>query len=553
MTPSPAIANGGASRYSVPACVVFLTLSLVLAIGAPASAHTAPDVIRPGAPANVEAASSRVSNNIIVTWDRATDNVGIAEYRILRNGLEIAEVDGAQRRVTLTDLPHGTSFLQLQAIDAASNASVRTRPTAIVVDRVAPSAPSNLEVEVTGGFECCSPPLSYATGWVGFDAPQDAGGMLYTYLYIDGQRSGPDFIACVNPPGTRCEVPFETEAGVHSFQLEFIDMSGNVSARSQPVIADVRFDSSAPAAAIDPTVRFDNGDIVFDWSPATDPNVARFEIIENFRPTTADGFSQNFVVPIATVDATDTSVRVAARHNGSHEFELVAVSTIGNRSPVVNLSLDVPFDASRSFAPAIVLEAEFFGPQLALEFVPATLDGIAADQHIIFADGEQVDTTTEFVGAIVNGLVPASYEISMTGVNDDGAESPTSGSVTASTQNTAAPVAPMAPIAAVDGPSVSIRWTTIQLNDGGNLYRLIGDDIGQSSEPVAPDVRARDGDTQPFSEAPYFGLEPYGNQLNFDNLAPGTYSVQLISVDRVGRESAASTPIVFTVRGSTVV
>jgi hypothetical protein len=63
---------------------------------------------------------------IDVSWTAATDNVGVASYRVLRNNVEVALVPGAQTSVNLTTLGPGTHFIAVQALDAAGNVSRMT-------------------------------------------------------------------------------------------------------------------------------------------------------------------------------------------------------------------------------------------------------------------------------------------------------------------------------------------------------------------------------------------------------------------------------------------
>lgn len=63
-------------------------------------------------------------NDITLTWDAATDNVGIAEYRILDENLEVAAtVDGNTTTYTFLDKEPGTYGFTVIARDLAGNAS----------------------------------------------------------------------------------------------------------------------------------------------------------------------------------------------------------------------------------------------------------------------------------------------------------------------------------------------------------------------------------------------------------------------------------------------
>ena len=53
-------------------------------------------------------------------WGASTDAVGVTGYVVLRNGVEIDEVDGDTLTVTVTASPGG-NWYQIQAVDAAGN------------------------------------------------------------------------------------------------------------------------------------------------------------------------------------------------------------------------------------------------------------------------------------------------------------------------------------------------------------------------------------------------------------------------------------------------
>ena len=56
-------------------------------------------------------------------WTPAADDQGVAHYRLFRDGQQIAKVHGTSYMVTLLE-PNHTYRFELQAVDAAGNASV---------------------------------------------------------------------------------------------------------------------------------------------------------------------------------------------------------------------------------------------------------------------------------------------------------------------------------------------------------------------------------------------------------------------------------------------
>ncbi|RZS92199.1 fibronectin type III domain-containing protein [Aquimarina brevivitae] len=81
----------------------------------------APDTQAPSAPTNLSA-SNTTANTTDLTWDAATDNIGVSEYRILQDGIVVNTT--ASTAVTITDLaPETTYSFTVVAVDAAGNIS----------------------------------------------------------------------------------------------------------------------------------------------------------------------------------------------------------------------------------------------------------------------------------------------------------------------------------------------------------------------------------------------------------------------------------------------
>jgi len=125
-------------------------LSLLLlplaALGAATSAAVAADLTSadstpPTAPGPVTA-EALSATSVRLTWGRSTDDIGVAYYRVTRNGSVVATTE----RTNLVDrsLRPGTRYVYaLRAFDAAGNASAVTRvpvTTLAVVDRFGKAA-----------------------------------------------------------------------------------------------------------------------------------------------------------------------------------------------------------------------------------------------------------------------------------------------------------------------------------------------------------------------------------------------------------------------------
>ena len=90
-----------------------------------------PDTQNPTTPRDLTAVA-RADGSVDLAWTASRDNVGVASYRITRNGAEVAVIAGTSTTANVVGLGTGTHYLQVQAFDAAGNTSFKT-PSAVVV------------------------------------------------------------------------------------------------------------------------------------------------------------------------------------------------------------------------------------------------------------------------------------------------------------------------------------------------------------------------------------------------------------------------------------
>lgn len=193
----------------------------------------ADDVESPGVP-RAFSASSPSSGRIELSWQRATDNTGISEYRVYDRGQFRFPVPSASRS-TGFDVPHGAHWLQMDAVDLAGNVSVRTTPIRVVVDTSPPPAPVDVTVDD-----------SYVSGvtrmFVHFTLPRPDDVATCTLLNALGPTNTGTFVPKPDPAdGSRyLVVDWNAPRGDAWFQLWCTDDAGNISVRSKPVYVDVK-------------------------------------------------------------------------------------------------------------------------------------------------------------------------------------------------------------------------------------------------------------------------------------------------------------------------
>jgi hypothetical protein len=82
-----------------------------------------PDTTPPSAPSNLEANAG--DGKVDLSWGASTDNVDVAGYQVLRNGVDVANVGDSTLIYSDTGLTDGTNYTyQVRAVDAAGNVGV---------------------------------------------------------------------------------------------------------------------------------------------------------------------------------------------------------------------------------------------------------------------------------------------------------------------------------------------------------------------------------------------------------------------------------------------
>jgi glucose/arabinose dehydrogenase len=119
-----------------------------------ASITPPPDTQSPTPPSGL-AISGLTCNAATLSWQASTDNVGVSGYDVYRDGQFIINVGGGIRSAPLVLTPGARWGLYVNARDAAGNVSQASPVLAVQVplcqtDSVAPSAPSNLQGNVSG-------------------------------------------------------------------------------------------------------------------------------------------------------------------------------------------------------------------------------------------------------------------------------------------------------------------------------------------------------------------------------------------------------------------
>ncbi len=175
------------------------------------------DTQAPTGPASLSATPTS-STSIQLSWPAATDNVGVAGYRVLRNGQQMVETTALSYLDTGRS-PSTTYAYEVRAYDAAGNVGLPATASAITPssgDTASPSVPTGLEATVQKGRKVV----------LSWNASTDNVGVVGYDVYRNGTRvAGPSGTSYSDRPGR----------GTFTYQVRARDAAGNVSGPSGSV------------------------------------------------------------------------------------------------------------------------------------------------------------------------------------------------------------------------------------------------------------------------------------------------------------------------------
>lgn len=347
---------------------------------------SAADIVAPTPPTGLTGAATGAAL-VNLAWTPSTDDVGVAGYRVFRNGMDVTPSYPDLTGTTFTDygvLPSTAYTYVVEAFDhqghvsAASSAITVTTPAKS--DTTPPTAPTN--------FSVTSADHAATVSW----NPSTDNVAVAGYI-INGLR-----ISATSTSYTATQLP---PSSPMSFELAAFDADGNISAYAQ---GDDIYGSSAlmaytaTAGTTSPTepqtltaalTTTSSPSVNLTWNPSTDATgVSEYLVYRNTIPlfsTTGSSFSDGSIVA-----------------NGYYQYQVQALDAAGNRSPLSNVaSLSGP--APSSSTPTAILSQPASGATLSGTLTVAAYgtDSAAVVQVEYYLDGvlwgSSVSSTHNFV------------------------------------------------------------------------------------------------------------------------------------------------------------
>ena len=337
-------------------------------LGPPASATdtTAPclpgDSNPPGPPQNVRAAGA-TQTSATIEWDAATDDVGVTGYGIYVDDQQIAVLDGTVQRYAASLGCGQTYKMQVQAYDAAGNASALSAPPTPVTtadcavgDTTPPSSPANLR----------STGADATTASVAWDGATDDTLVTGYLVFLDGKQvadAGDALSSVVG--GLPC-------ATTHQVAVKAYDAAGNISSDPPPAV-DV---TTAACPSTTRTVTPDRDSSVSASAPTSAAGGSAKALPLDGSPVRRAYL--RFPIPAGTPTAATLRVYAAAKSSSG----VMVAKAIGPRATSW-LESDLNFNNAPAFSPAFATRSAMAAGWNDITIPVAQLDPGAATTFVI--------------------------------------------------------------------------------------------------------------------------------------------------------------------------
>ncbi len=263
------------------------------------------------------------STTVDLTWDAATDNVGVALYRIFRDGTEIGTATGTSFQATgLT--PDQTYSFSVIAEDANGNQST---PATVSVTTLSGTGDTEAPSVPTGLTEDSATASAVAISW---DTSTDTQGLVASYrIFRDSTEVGTSTTTSFIDTTVQADQTYQ-------YTVSAIDDSNNESSPSAAlqVITLASSDTEAPSIPTGLTLNSISANAVsFSWTPSTDTQgtVVLYHILRDgseIGTSTVASYTDNTV-------AADTGYvyNVTAEDNANNESAISANLNVDTSVP----------------------------------------------------------------------------------------------------------------------------------------------------------------------------------------------------------------------------
>ncbi|NLD45852.1 MAG: hypothetical protein GX660_01445, partial [Clostridiaceae bacterium] len=302
----------------------------------------------------------KTASTIALSWETASDNVGVTGYEIYRNDLKVWSSAGTSYTDTGLE-PNRTYFYKVKAFDIAGNHSDFSKEISVVtdLDTEAPSIPMKLTVTSRTSS-------SISLSWSGSsDNVRLAGYEVYRNDISIAKTNGASF------------VDSGLEEGTYTYIVKAFDSSNNYSDPSNSVV----YDNQAPNAPELTVSSKTTSSVLLSWEAATD-NIAvtGYEIYRNgskINTTKLTSFNDTSLTPDTT-----------------YTYFIKAYDAAGNISIESNsLEVDTVIDTQAPSVPINLVIASRTGKSITVRWSAST-DNVSVKGYEVYRDGVNIGNST---------------------------------------------------------------------------------------------------------------------------------------------------------------
>ncbi|MBP8695902.1 MAG: SBBP repeat-containing protein [Syntrophobacterales bacterium] len=428
----------------------------------------------PTAPANLQGTAVSTSR-IDLAWTASTDNVGVAGYRVYRDGGLIGTTTGTS--FSDTGLAEYTTYVyRIVAYDAGGNESVPSSPlTATTVDGTPPTVPSNLQ-----GAAASTTRIDLT--WT---ASTDNAGVAGYRIYRNGTAVGTTASTSYSDTGL-------SEATSYSYAVAAYDAEGNESAQCG-ALAVYTADATAPSVPSNlQGTAISTSQINLTWTASSDNlGVAGYRVYRN----------GSLVASPASTNWSDTGLAEAT----SYSYRVEAYDAAGNASAQCGAVAVSTLDATAPSVPSNLQGAAASTSQINLTWTAST-DNVGVTGYKVFRNGSQVGMTASTSFSDTGLAEATSYSYRVLAYDAGGNESAQCGAVAVSTADATAPSVPSnLQGTGASASQINLTWTASTDNVGVTGYRVYrnGSQVGTTASTSFSDTGLAEATSYSYTVAAY--------------------------------------------------
>jgi fibronectin type 3 domain-containing protein len=438
-----------------------------------ATTHVPPDLTPPSAPQSLTA-SAVSATQINLSWGAATDDVGVAGYRVERcsgagctSFAQIATPTGTT--FNDTGLTASTPYsYRVRAVDAAGNvggpSNNSSASTQAPPDTTPPSAPGTLTSTAISSTQI-------DLIWIA--ATDDVGVTGYRLERCSGDACA-NFTEVATPTGTTLSDVGLTPATSYSYRVRAVDAANNSGGFSNTSGATTQAapDTTPPSApgALTSSA-FSSTQINLSWNAAADNVGVTGYQVERCAGANCTSFAQ-----IATQSGTsfnDTGLTAST----SYSYRVRAIDAAGNPSVFSNTTSSTTPDTTPPSAPGALTSSAISDTQIDLSWGAATDDVGVTGYRVERCRGasctsfEQIATSISPSFSDTGRTASTSYSYRVLAVDAAGNPGPYSNISSATTPDTTPPSAPgTLTSSAASGTEINLSWSAAVDNVGVTGY-----------------------------------------------------------------------------------